>query len=295
MSLWMDGKQGVEEAIAPPYPQTSLPVFRIEPSKGWVDLKLRELWEYRELLHFLAWRDIKVRYKQTLLGGAWAILQPLTAMVVFSLVFGRLAKMPSDGIPYPIFSFTALVPWMFFASGLSHVSNSLVGSANLIKKVYFPRLVMPIAAVLAGLIDFLLAFVVLLAMMFYYDIMPTVNALWLPILLLLAMAAALAVGLWLAAMNVQFRDVRHIVPFLTQLWLFATPVVYSSSLLSEPWRTVYGLNPMAGVVEGFRWALLGTATTPGPMVIVSGLVVLGLLIGGAFYFRRMEKTFADTV
>jgi lipopolysaccharide transport system permease protein len=222
-------------------------------------------------------------------------MQPLLAMVIFSLIFGRLAKMPSDGVPYPIFSYTALVPWMFFSSGLSHVSNSLVGNANLIKKVYFPRLVIPIAAVLAGVIDFLLAFVVLLVMMLYYGLVPTLNALWLPMLLLLALIAVLGAGLWLAAMNVQFRDVRYIVPFLTQLWLFATPIVYPSSLLSEPWRTLYGLNPMAGVVEGFRWALLRTDTAPGPMVIVSGLVALGLLIGGAFYFRRMEKTFADTV
>jgi lipopolysaccharide transport system permease protein len=295
MVLRVDDKQKLGEAVSLPHPGTPIPVFRIEASRGWADLKLRELWEYRELLHFIAWRDVKVRYKQTLLGGAWAILQPLSAMVVFSLVFGRLAKMPSDGIPYPIFSFAALVPWTFFSSGLSHVSNSLVGSANLIKKVYFPRLVMPIAAVLAGVIDFLLAFVVLLTMMLYYGLMPTLNAFWLPMLLLLALVTALGAGLWLAAMNVQFRDVRYIVPFLTQLWLFATPIVYPSSLLSEPWRTLYGLNPMAGVVEGFRWALLGTDTAPGPMVIVSALVALGLLIGGALYFRRMEKTFADVV
>jgi lipopolysaccharide transport system permease protein len=295
MSLWTDDKREVEEAIASPSPEASLPVFRIEPSRGWVDLKLHELWEYRELLHFLAWRDVKVRYKQTLLGGTWAIIQPFAAMVVFSLVFGRLAKMPSDGIPYPIFSYAALVPWAFFATGLGHVSNSLVGSANLLKKVYFPRLVMPIAALLSGLIDFLLAFVVLLGMMFYYGLVPTLNALWLPMFLLLALLASLGAGLWLAVMNVQFRDVRHIVPFLTQIWLFVTPIVYPSSLLSEPWRTLYGLNPMAGVVEGFRWALLGTDTAPGPMIIVSGLVVLGLLIGGAFYFRRMERTFADVV
>jgi lipopolysaccharide transport system permease protein len=293
-----DGKiprPGVDKTEASSYPKARLSVFRVEPSKGWVDLKLHELWEYRELLHFLAWRDVKVRYKQTLLGGAWAIIQPLSAMVIFSLIFGRLAKMPSDSIPYPIFSYAALVPWAFFANGLAHVSNSLVGSANLIKKVYFPRLVMPIAAVLSGLIDFLLAFVVLLGLMFWYGIVPTLNALWFPLFLLLALVASLGAGLWLSAMNVQFRDVRHIVPFLTQLWLFATPIVYPSSLLSQPWRTLYGLNPMASVVEGFRWALLGTATAPGPMIIVSSFVVLVLLIGGAFYFRRMEKTFADVV
>jgi lipopolysaccharide transport system permease protein len=295
MAFQVGNKHRLEEAALLPGPETNVPAFRIEPSRGWTDLKLRELWEYRELLHFLAWRDVKVRYKQTLLGAAWAIIQPLSAMVIFSLVFGRLAKMPSDGVPYPIFSYTALVPWAFFAHGLSHVSQSLVGNANLIKKVYFPRLVMPIAAMLAGVIDFLLAFIVLLAMMLYYGLVPTLNALWLPLLLLLAMVTSLGAGLWFTALNVQYRDVRYIVPFLIQLWLFATPIVYPSSLLSEPWHTLYGLNPMAGVVEGFRWALLGTDTAPGPMVMVSGLVALGWLIGGLFYFRRMEKTFADVV
>jgi lipopolysaccharide transport system permease protein len=290
------GKMGPFEEAAPPSEEAeNVSVFRIEPSRGWVDLKLRELWEYRELLHFLAWRDVKVRYKQTLLGVAWAIIQPLSAMIIFSLIFGRLARMPSDGVPYPIFSFAALVPWTFFANGLNHVSQSLVGNANLIRKVYFPRLVMPIAAILAGVIDFLLAFAVLLAMMFYYGVVPTLNALWLPLLMLFALVTALGVGLWLTALNVQFRDVRYVVPFLVQLWLFATPIAYPSSLLSEPWRTLYGLNPMAGVVEGFRWALLGTDTAPGPMMIVSVVVALGLLIGGVFYFRRMEKTFADVV
>jgi len=276
-------------------PTTALPVTIIRPSRGWVPLKLHELWEYRELLYFLTWRDIKVRYKQTVLGAAWAIIQPFFTMVVFSLFFGRLAKMPSDGIPYPIFSYAALVPWTFFAHGLSQSSDSLVGSANLIKKVYFPRLVMPISSVVSGVVDFTLAFVVLLGMMLYFGIVPTANIVWLPFLLLLAFITALGVGLWLSAMNVQFRDVRYTVPFLTQFWLFATPIAYSSSLLPQPWRTVYGLNPMAGVVEGFRWALLGTKTAPGPIIIVSGLASLALLIGGAFYFRRMEKTFADVV
>jgi lipopolysaccharide transport system permease protein len=295
MAFQVGNKHRVEAAALLPSPEMDIPVFRIEPSRGWTDLKLRELWEYRELLHFLAWRDVKVRYKQTLLGAAWAIIQPLSAMVIFSLVFGRLAKIPSDGVPYPIFSYAALVPWAFFANGLSHVSQSLVGNANLIKKVYFPRLVMPIAAMLAGVIDFLLAFIVLLAMMLYFGLVPTLNALWLPFLLLLAMVTSLGVGLWLTALNVQYRDVRYIVPFLIQLWLFATPIVYPSSLLPEPWHTLYGLNPMAGVVEGFRWALLGMDTAPGPMVIVSASVALGWLIGGVFYFRRMEKTFADVV
>jgi lipopolysaccharide transport system permease protein len=253
------------------------------------------LWEYRELLYFLVWRDVKVRYKQTVLGAAWAIIQPFFTMVVFSLFFGRLAKMPSDGIPYPIFSYAALVPWTFFASGLSQSSNSLVGSANLITKVYFPRLVMPISSVISGTVDFVLAFIVLLGMMLFYGIVPTINVIWLPLLLLLALVAALGVGLWLSAMNVQFRDVRYVVPFLTQFWLFATPIAYPSSLLSEPWRTLYGLNPMVGVVEGFRWALLGTNTAPGFVIIASSLAALFLLASGAFYFRRMEKTFADVV
>jgi len=273
----------------------TLPVTRIEPSKGWVSLKLHELWEYRELLYFLIWRDIKVRYKQTVLGAAWAIIQPFFTMVVFSIFFGRLAKVPSDGIPYPIFSYCALVPWAFFANGLNQASNSLVASSNLIKKVYFPRLAMPIASVLGGIVDLVLAFIMLVGMMFYFSMAPTINVFWLPFYLMLAFVTSLGVSLWLSAMNVQYRDVRHIIPFLTQIWLFATPIVYPSSLLSEPWRTIYGINPMVGVVEGFRWALLGTKTAPGPMVIVSSLVALGLLVSGALYFRRMEKTFADVV
>jgi lipopolysaccharide transport system permease protein len=246
-------------------------------------------------LYFLVWRDVKVRYKQTVLGAAWAIIQPFFTMVVFSLFFGRLAQIPSDGIPYPIFSYAALVPWTFFANGLSQSSNSLVGSANLITKVYFPRLTIPIATVLSGLVDFVLAFIVLLGMMLYYGIVPTMNVVWLPLFLLLALVTSLGVGLWLSAMNVEFRDVRYVVPFLTQFWLFATPIAYPSSLLPEPWRALYGLNPMAGVVEGFRWALLGTQTAPGPLILVSTLAALVLLVSGAYYFRRMEKTFADVV
>jgi lipopolysaccharide transport system permease protein len=272
-----------------------VPVIRIEPSKGWVSLKLRELWQYRELLYFLTWRDIKVRYKQTVLGAAWAIIQPFLTMVVFTVFFGRLAKIPSDGIPYPIFSYAALVPWTFFAQGLTQSSNSLVGGARLIKKIYFPRLAMPIATVLSGVVDFTLAFIVLLGMMFAYGITPTANALWLPFFMLLALITSLGVGLWLSAMNVQFRDVRYTVPFIAQFWLFVTPIAYPSSLLPEPWRTLYGINPMAGVVEGFRWTLLGTDTAPGPIIILSSLVALALLVSGAFYFRRMEKTFADVV
>lgn len=275
--------------------ESSIQVIRIEPTKGWVALQLKELWAYRELLYFLIWRDVKVRYKQTALGVAWAIIQPVFTMIVFSLFFGRLGKIPSDGIPYPIFSFAALVPWTFFAHGMGQASNSLVGSANLIKKVYFPRLSIPIASVTSGIIDFSIAFIVLLGMMLYYGILPTLNVIWLPFLLLLTVVTSLGVSLWLSALNVQFRDVRHVLPFLIQLWFFATPIAYPSSLLSEPWRTLYSLNPMVGVVEGFRWALLGTETAPGPMLVVSSLTALALLVGGAFYFRRLEKTFADVI
>lgn len=272
-----------------------MPILRIEPSRGWVSLQWREFWAYRELLYFLTWRDIKVRYKQTVLGAAWAIIQPFLTMVVFSLFFGKLASVPSDGIPYPIFSYAGLVPWTFFAYGLSQASNSLVGSGNLIKKVYFPRLIIPVSSVLSGVIDFVLAFLVLFAMMLFYGISPTVNVIWLPALLLLAAAASLGTGLWLSALNVQFRDVRYTLPFITQFWLFGTPIAYPSSLLSEPWRTLYGLNPMAGVVEGFRWALLGTDTAPGALILVSALATALMLVLGLFYFRRMEKTFADVV
>jgi lipopolysaccharide transport system permease protein len=268
-------------------------------------------------LYFLIWRDIKVRYKQTVLGAAWAIIQPIMTMVIFSLIFGGLAKMPSDGIPYPIFSYTALVPWSFFANGLGRASNSLVGSGALIKKIYFPRLVIPIVGVLGGIVDFALSFVVLLVLMLIYHITPTANIIWLPAFLLLAFATALGVGLWLTAMNVQFRDVNYLVPFLTQFWMYATPIVYPSSLIQNPvLKMVYGINPMSGVIEGFRWALLSSpphyflpgldalgyhwggmsvGAPPGPMIVVSSLVTLALLISGAFYFRRMEKTFADVV
>ncbi|HSE30144.1 MAG TPA: ABC transporter permease [Pyrinomonadaceae bacterium] len=270
-------------------------VIFIKPSKSWVSLNLRSLWEYRELLYFLTWRDIKVRYKQTVLGAAWAILQPLTTMLIFSLFFGRLVKVPSDGIPYPLFAFAALVPWTFFANGLNQSSNSLVSSANLLKKVYFPRLTIPLATVLAGVVDFVLAFAVLLLLMAFYRVIPTVNIIWTPLLLALAFVTSLGVGLWMSALNVRYRDVRYVVPFLVQIWLFATPIAYPSSLLSEPWRTIYGLNPMVGVVEGFRWALLGAKTAPGLMVLASALASLLILITGAYYFRHMEKTFADVV
>jgi len=271
------------------------PLVVIEPSRGWVSLQLRSLWEYRELFYFLIWRDIKVRYKQTALGAAWAIIQPFFTMVVFSIFFGRLVKVPSDGIPYPIFAYTALLPWTFFSNGARQSANSLVGSANLLSKVYFPRLIIPISSVLSGLVDLSIAFTVLLVMMLYYGLWPTAAVVWLPLFLLLALVTALGVGLWLSAMNVRYRDIRYAVPFLTQFWLFATPIAYPSSLLSEPWHTLYGLNPMVGVVEGFRWAILGTEASPGPMVAVSAVIAVVTLTSGAFYFRRMEKTFADVV
>lgn len=274
---------------------SAIPSIRVERSRGWVSLRLGDLWEYRELVYFLTWRDIKVRYKQTVLGAAWAILQPVLTMLVFSLFFGRLAHMPSEGVPYPIFTFAALVPWTFFANGLTQSSNSLVGSANLITKVYFPRLIVPVATVLSGVIDFVLAFVVLLVMMGYYHIVPSPTVLWLPLFLLLAVTAALGTGLWLSAMNVQFRDVRYTVPFLTQFWLFATPIAYPSSLLHEPWRTIFAVNPMVGAVEGFRWALFGHSSAPIAAVSVSFISASLLLVSGALYFRRMERTFADIV
>src|SRR5678815_537056 len=272
-----------------------LPTLRISPPSRWTSLDFRELWEYRELLYFLVWRDIKVRYKQTALGAAWAVMQPLFMMLVFSLFFGRLAKVPSDGIPYPVFTFCALIPWQLFANALTESSNSLIGNQNLITKVYFARLVIPIAAVLSGLVDFLIAFAILIGMMLFYGIVPGLAILALPGFILLAVLTALAVGLWLSALNVQYRDVRYTINFLVQFWLFLTPVAYPSSIVPEKWRAIYGLNPMAGVVEGFRWALLGKSSPPSAMLFVSVFVVLVLLVGGLYYFRRMEQEFADIV
>jgi lipopolysaccharide transport system permease protein len=281
------------EAIAAT-PRTAIHLH-LKPSSGWVSLRLRDLWEYRELLYFFVWRDVKVRYKQTLLGAAWAVIQPLFTMLVFSVFFGRLAKVPSDGIPYPLFAFAALVPWTFFVQGLSQSADSLVGNGNLIKKIYFPRLAMPLSTVSAGLLDLSISFSVLLILMFWFGVHPTLRILWLPLFVVLAFCTSLGAGFWLSAMNVRFRDVKHAVPFLTQFWMYATPIAYPSSLLHQPWKTLYGLNPMAGVVEGFRWALLGTKTAAGPMLAVSALVSVLMLVGGAYYFRRMEKSFADVV
>ncbi|MCI0614135.1 ABC transporter permease [bacterium] len=270
-------------------------ITRIQPKKGWVGLNFRELWKFRELLYFLIWRDLKVRYKQTVLGAAWAIIQPLLTMLVFSLFFGKLARVPSDGVPYPLFAFTGLVPWTFFANAITQSSNSLIGSQHLITKVYFPRLVIPIASVLSGILDFVIAFVVLIGMILYYGITPGITILTIPFFFLIALITALGTGLWLSALNVEFRDVRYIVPFLSQFWLFSTPVAYPSSLLAERWQIIYALNPMVGVVEGFRWALLQTPNPPAPVFTVSTITAIFLLITGALYFKRMERTFADVV
>lgn len=282
----------VTSGSPPPHLRTTV----IEPSRGWVPLKLSQLWEYREVLYFLVWRDIKVRYRQTLIGAAWAIIQPFMTMVIFSVFFGRVAKMPSDGIPYPLFAFAALVPWTIFANAVTLSTNSLVHSGHLITKVYFPRLLVPMARVLSGLPDLGLSFLVLLGMIWWYGLLQIGPAvLWLPALALLAFVTALGVGLWLSALNVRYRDVQHAVPFLIQLWFFATPIAYPSSLLSDRWRIIYGLNPMVGVVEGFRWALLSSGNAPGPTVVASALAALAILVTGAFFFRRVERTFADVV
>jgi lipopolysaccharide transport system permease protein len=267
----------------------------ISPSQGWVPLNLGEVRAYHELLYFLVWRNIKIRYKQTVLGGAWAIIQPFLTMVVFSIFFGRLAGIPSDGVPYPIFAYTALVPWTFFANALSQASNSLLEQERLITKIYFPRLLLPLAAVLSGLLDFAISFLILIGMIVWYGLTPTPSILLVPFFVLMATLTAFGGGLWLSALNVQYRDVRYVIPFLVQFWLFVSPIAYPSSLVPEPWRVFYGLNPMAGVVEGFRWALLGN--TPIPMVLlgVSSFVVLAVLVGGLYYFRRMEENFADVI
>ena len=267
----------------------------IEPPRRWMPLDLRELWDQRELVYFLAWRDIKVRYKQTALGASWAILQPIFGMAVFSVFFGKLARIPSDGLPYPLWSFAGLVPWTFFSQALTQSANSLVMSQNLLRKVYFPRLAIPIATVLSAAVDLALAFVVLVAMMAFYGVFPTTRAVLVIPLAALAFVAALGAGLWLAALSVRYRDVRYVVPVLVQFWLFATPIAYPSSLLPGSWRVVYAINPMTGVAEGFRWALLGANTAPGAMLAASTIAAIVILIGGAYYFRSMERTFADLV
>jgi lipopolysaccharide transport system permease protein len=267
----------------------------IKPSKGWSFPSLSELWEYRELLYFFAWRDIKVRYKQTALGAAWAVIQPFFTMVVFTIFFGNLANVPSEGIPYPIFAYCALVPWTYFANALTQSSSSMVANRGIITKVYFPRIIIPIGMMLSGLVDFVIAFLVLLGMMLYYRVVPTAAVVFLPLLVLLSMATALGVGLWLSALNVVYRDVQYAVPFLVQFWLFATPIAYPSTIVPDFWRPIYGLNPMAGVVEGFRWSLLRSQIGVGLMFYVSLTLVGLLLVGGVLYFNRMERAFADIV
>jgi lipopolysaccharide transport system permease protein len=267
----------------------------IEPGTGWAPLKLTQLWRYRELVYFLAWRDVKLRYKQTVLGALWAVLQPVLTMVIFTIIFGHFAKIPSEGVPYPLFSYCALVPWTFFAYALSQSADSLVGNAHLISKVYFPRLVIPIAAALAGLLDFAVACLVLLGMLLFYHVAPTAAVVTLPLFLLLALAAALAAGIWLSALNVQYRDVRYTIPFLMQIWLYATPIAYPASMIKGPLHHLFALNPMAGVVEGFRWAILGTSSLDGTFLAISSGVTVVALLGGLYYFRRMERCFADVV
>ena len=275
--------------------ERSIPITQVRPSKGWAGINLSELWHYRELVYFLIWRDIKVRYKQTLLGAAWAIIQPFFTMVVFSIFFGKLANIPSDDIPYPIFAYTALLPWQLFEGGIRKAGQSLVSGRNLIAKVYFPRLAMPISSVIAGLVDFALAFVVLLGMMWFYGYGPT-SAIWFtPLLLILALITATGTGLWLAALNVNYRDVGYLIPFILRVWFFLTPITYSASIVPEAYQTLYALNPMTGVVQGFRWAMLGVGSPPSITLLASTAASLVLLISGALYFRRMERTFADVV
>ncbi len=277
------------------FDSAAIPVVHIGPARSWASLNLAELVDYRELLYFLVWRDIKVRYKQTALGFLWALLQPLFMMLVFTLFFGRLGKLPSDGMPYAVFTLCALLPWQLFAHALSESSNSLVANERLISKVYFPRLLVPLAAVVGGLADFGVAFLLLLGVMAFYGLAPGIAIVALPLLVLFAIATAFSVGLWLSALNVQYRDVRYTLIFLTQLWMFATPVAYSSSLVPAAWRPLYGLNPMVGVVEGFRWALLNRSTPPGAELFVSIAAVAALLVSGLYYFRRVERTFADVI
>lgn len=286
---------GLEHAESFTVSSPELPHVKIRPSKGWVALKIRDLWTYRELLYFLTWRDIKVRYKQTALGASWAIIQPLFTMLIFTLFFGKLAKIPSDGIPYPIFAYAGLLPWTFFSNAVTNSGNSLVGSSNLITKVYFPRMIIPGAAVMAGLVDFAIAFAVLVVLMIYYGVALTWSVLALPLLVTLTSLLALGVGMWMSALNVKYRDVRYALPFLIQLWMFASPIIYPASLLPEKWRWVLWLNPLSGIIEGYRASLLGQTAFDWPALAISTVITLAVLIYSAYSFRRMERTFADIV
>jgi lipopolysaccharide transport system permease protein len=267
----------------------------IEAKKGLRWINLRELWRYHELLFFLVWRDVGVRYRQSVLGIGWAVLQPFLTMMVFTIIFGRFARIPSEGIPYPLFSYSALLPWTYFARSLSASSDSLVGSTNLVSKVYFPRLILPLTGVMVGLVDFAVAFLLLIGMMFWYGFSPNWGVVLLPVFIFLSLLTALGTGLWLTSLNVKFRDVKFVVPFFTQIWMYASPIIYPSSLIPEKFRALYGLNPMVGIIEGFRWALIGQAAPDWTMMAVSCLVVLGLLVSGLLYFRNMEKIFADII
>jgi lipopolysaccharide transport system permease protein len=271
------------------------PLLRITPPERWWALPFGELWNYRELIYFFVWRDIKIRYKQTAIGAAWAVLQPFLAMLIFTLFFGKLAHIPSEGLPYPIFSYSGLLPWMYFAAALQTATNAIVENQRLITKVYFPRLALPLSSVLSGLVDFGISFLMFAALMIYYHMRPSITMLWFPAFLLLAVLTALGVGLWLSALNAIYRDVRYVLPFLVQFWMFASPVVYPASLMPAKWRWVYGLNPMTGVIEGFRWSLSGRGDPPGHLILVSSGVVLAILLGGAAYFQKMETTIADVV
>ncbi len=267
----------------------------IEPSRGLANFNLVEIWDYRDLLFFLAWRDINIRYKQTILGAAWAVVQPVLTMILFTIFFGRMAGIPSEGAPYPLFAFAALLPWQYFATTLGNAANSLVNNSNLLSKVYFPRLLIPLTSLFPPAVDFLIAFVVLLGLMFFYRLTPTANVLWLPAFMLLAMVTTFGAGLWFAAMNVKYRDVRHIVAVLIQFGMFVSPVAYPSRIVPASWQPIYALNPMVGVIEGFRWALLGTGALPLRLLAVSSLAALALLVSGFFYFRYTEKTFVDII
>ncbi len=271
------------------------PIVRIEAHRRWLALDLGELWAYIDLVYFFIWRDIKVRYKQTVIGAAWAILQPVLTMLVFSLFFGKLAKIPSQGLPYPIFYYSALLPWMYFATAMQSATNVVVEQQRMITKIYFPRVVLPIASVMAGLVDFAISFTVLLALMAYYRMAPTRAVIWLPLFTLLAVLTALGVGLWLSALNAMYRDVRYVVPFLVQFWMFASPVAYPSSLVPAKWRWLYGLNPMAGVIEGFRWALTGHGQPPSILLFASSIAVVLLVLSGLVYYHAVEGTIADVV
>ena len=277
------------------FPDFREPTVVIEPRKSLLHLDLKAIWEYRELLFFLVWRDLKVRYRQTIIGIGWVVLQPLLTMALFTAVFGNFAKIPSDGVPYPIFTYSALLPWNLFASSLARGTESVVGNAQLISKIYFPRLLLPISGILSPTVDFAISFVIFAAMMIWFRTLPTWGVLALPFFLILALLTALAVGLWLSALNVRYRDVGHTIPFLVQLWMFASPVAYPVSLVPERWRVLYSLNPMAGVIEGFRWALLGKESPDFEVIVISSMMVTTLLISGVVFFKHTERTFADVI